>query len=646
MPEQVKKTPCCTALLAHVDAGKTTLTERILSRSGVIRNPGSVDAGTAHTDTMSVERRRGISVKAACVRFRHKHIQFDLIDTPGHADFSAEVERSLQAMDAAVLVVCSVEGVQPQTELLFSVLKQHRIPVIFFLNKTDRAGSDPERVLAQIRRRLTPDALFLNDRDAMTDLLCDRDDALMERFLCGEMFSDTFLRQQVCCLAGRGELYPVLSGSALRDEGIAELMDAMADCAPPAMDAGSLCGVVFAAQQHKTLGRGLWIRLYGGHLENRTSVSIPSASAGESQENQLKITQIWTPDAVPSGALSAGEIGLVYGLGNTPIGTILGDRTLLPRNVAPGSLRTPVITVQAIPEKKEQMQNLRQACDILAGEDPMLNTQYIRSLDELHLQVMGTIQLEILEDVLLERFGLNVRFGEPAIIYKETIAAPAEGYVAYLAPKPCWAILRFRIEPGPRGSGVQFTSQVPVQTIQTRYQNQVAQAIPLALNQGRLGWEVTDVKITLLDGGEHKFHTHPLDFVVATPMAIQDGLRNGGSALLEPILEVRFLLPQECVGRVMNDVNSMRGQVLDSISDGDRVILNALVPVSTSLEYAVTLATATGGRGAMSIRLHGYRECPLELGATTPRRSTDPLDTSKYILAARSALEGGIFTMD
>ena len=276
----------------------------------------------------------------------------------------------------------------------------------------------------------------------------------------------------------------------------------------------------------------------------------------------------------------------------------------------------------------------------------MLQTKYIRSLDQLHLSVMGTIQLEILEEILRDRFGLKVRFSEPAIIYKETIAASAEGYVAYLVPKPCWAILRFLIEPGERGSGVTFSSTVPVRTIQTRYQNQVAQAIPLALNQGRLGWEVTDVKITLIDGGEHKFHTHPLDFIVATPMAIQDGLVNGGSVLLEPILKIRFLLPQECVGKVMNDVNVMRGEVLQSFGEGERVILDALVPVSTSLDYAVTLAVATGGRGGMSVQLHGYRECPLELGAVTPRRSVDPLDTSKYILAARSALEGGIFNMD
>ena len=332
-------------------------------------------------------------------------------------------------------------------------------------------------------------------------------------------------------------------------------------------------------------------------------------------------------------------------MGNIPIGHVIGNAESLPRRVEPGRLRTPLIAVQVIPEKPEQMQELHQACTILSGEDPLLQAQYIRTLNELHLQVMGTIQLEILEEILKTRFNLNVTFTPPAIIYRETVAQSCEGYVAYLAPKPCWAILKFRIDPAPRGSGVTYSSQVPVRTVKAQYQNQVAQAIPLALSQGRLGWQGTDVNITLIDGGDHQFHTHPLDFIVATPMAIQDGLRNGGSILLEPILDVRFLLPPESVGRVISDVSTMRGEVIDSFSDGERMILNARIPVRTSLDYSITLASFTGGRGAMSVRLHGYRECPLELGATTKRRNVDPLDTSKYILAARSALEGGIFNL-
>lgn len=632
-------------IFAHVDAGKTTLSEGLLTHAGAIRNPGSVDAGTAHTDTLPVERRRGISVKATCVGFDYRGTRIHLIDTPGHVDFSAEIERSLWALDAAVLVVCSVSGVQPQTEVLFHALRQENIPMIFFLNKTDRAGADPEAVYAQLRRLLSDRCVSMEDEDSAAEILCDADEALMEQYLLGESFP---VADNISRLAKSGAVYPVLRGSALKDEGVEELLEAILSCFPAPGDIGTLSGVAFASHQHKVLGRGLWIRLFGGSLENRTAVTLPDGIdplTGEENYIQPKITQICDPAGNPVGKLSAGEIGIIYGLGDAPIGTILGSSTSLPRRISPGSLRTPLITVQVIPEKQEQMTALRRACDILASEDPLLQVQYIRTLDQLHLSIMGTIQLEILEELLLTRFDLKVSFSPPAIIYKETIASPCEGYVAYLAPKPCWAILKFELKPAPRGSGVTFRSTVPVRTIQARYQNQVAQALPLALNQGRLGWQVTDVEITLTDGGEHKFHTHPLDFIVATPMAIQDGLQKGGNVLLEPILQARFLLPADCVGKVMTDINSMRGEVLDSFSDGDRMILNALIPVKDSLDYSVTLAAQTGGRGTMSVKLHGYRECPMELGTTSPRRSVDPLDTSKYILAARSALEGGIFNL-
>ena len=636
-------------IFAHVDAGKTTLSEQLLAHAGAIRTKGSVDSGTAHTDTLPVERRRGISVKATCVSFRHKDVQVNLIDTPGHVDFSAEVERSLWALDGAILVVCAVEGVQPQTELLYSALREQNIPVIFFINKIDRAGADADRVLAQIHRLLTPSAVMLTNNDAITELVCDKNDSLFERYLNGESFDEPLLQHHLAELTRKAEACPVLCGSALRDEGVVPLLDAIADFLPAPRAVRELCGVVFAAQQDRNLGRGVWIRLFGGTLENRMPVTLPGPTdpiTGEKTTNSIKITQIFNPKGEPVGKLMPGDIGIVYGLGNIPIGHSIGDPALLPRRVEPGSLRTPLIAVQVIPEKPEQMQALHQAFTVLSGEDPLLQAQYIRSLNQLHLQVMGTIQLEILEDLLESRFGLKVSFTAPAIIYKETVAKPCEGYVAYLAPKPCWAILKFRIEPGPRGSGVVFESKVPVREVQERYQNQVIQALPIALNQGRLGWQVTDVKITLLEGNQHQFHTHPLDFIVATPMAIQDGLRNGGSVLLEPILDVRFLLPPEAVGRVMSDVITMRGEILDNIADEERSILTARIPVSTSLDYAITLASATGGRGAMSVKLHGYRECPLEPGATTQRRSVDPLDTSKYILAARSALEGGIFNLD
>lgn len=634
-------------IFAHVDAGKTTLSEQLLTHAGVLRKAGSVDAGTARTDDLPIEQRRGISVKATCVRLTWKGVQINLIDTPGHVDFSAEVERSLWALDAAVLVICGVEGVQPQTETLFHALKEQRIPTILFINKMDREGASRDTVLRQIHRLLSPAAVCTDDFDGMLEALCDLDDELMERYFAGEIPEKSELLDKLTAYSLCAQAHPVLMGSALRDQGIEPLLDAILTCLPPPESSGDeLCGVVFAAAQDRMLGRGVWVRLYGGSLENRTAVNLPAGVdplTGEKKWVQKKITQIRTVDGADAGTLRAGEIAVVYGLGDIRIGHVLGSSEHLPRRVEPGHLRTPLMTVQAIPDKPEDMPALRSACDILSGEDPLLEAHYVRWLNELHLHVMGTIQLEILQELLSTRFALSAHFTKPAVIYRETLAKPAFGFVAYTMPKPCWAILRFEMEPGERGSGVTYASTVPERTIQLRYQHQVEQALPLALAQGRLGWQVTDVKITLVDGSDHIWHTHPLDFIVATPMGIQDGLQRGGSVLLEPILAIRFLLPPECVGRVISDVAAMRGEVLETLTEDDRVILTAKVPVESSMDYAAALASITSGRGAMSVQLDSYRECPLELGATARRRNVDPLDQSKYILAARSALEGGIF---
>ena len=636
-------------VFAHVDAGKTTLSEQLLLHAGAIRQKGSVDSGTAHTDTLPVERRRGISVKATCVQLEWKGTCIHLIDTPGHVDFSAEVERSLWALDAAVVVVCGVEGVQPQTEVLFHALREQGIPTLFFLNKMDREGADADRVMRQIHQLLTAEAARVDHMDELCEVICSTDDDLMERYLSGESFDRMFLLSRMGDLTRCGEIFPVLCGSALRDQGVEAVLDAIVDWLPAPQTESGLCGVVFAAQQDRTLGRGVWVRLYGGEAETRMAVTLPAGidpMTGEEKTVQQKITQIRTVDGSSTAVLRAGGIGILYGLGDIKIGQVIGDESRLPRRVEPGKLRTPLMTVQVIPENPEKMQELRAACEILSGEDPLLQAHYVRSLNEQHMNVMGAIQLEILAELLQTRFELDVHFSKPAVLYRETVAQKTRGFVAYTMPKPCWAIMEFDIEPAPRGSGVTFRSTVPVREILARYQHQVEQALPLALAQGRLGWPVTDVTITLTGGNHHQFHTHPLDFIVATPMGIQDGLLRGGSVLLEPILDVRFLIPSDCVGRVMSDVAGMRGEVTDTRYDGERAMLRALVPVATSMEYATALAAVTSGRGTMSIRLHSYRDCPLELGATARRRNVDPLDTSRYILAARSALEGSIFDLE
>ncbi|MBE5807257.1 MAG: TetM/TetW/TetO/TetS family tetracycline resistance ribosomal protection protein, partial [Clostridiales bacterium] len=465
----------------------------------------------------------------------------------------------------------------------------------------------------------------------------------------GDMPGEAALTKMLPDMARRGDVFPVLTGSALRGLGIEGVLDGIVDFLPPPDTSEQrLCGVAFATTYDRLLGKGLWVRLFGGRLENRAGVTLPGRIdplTGEPASVESKITQIRGVDGRDAGSLSAGEIGIVFGTGQMKIGHVLGDPKLLPRKVRPGALRTPLTTVRVEPEDPAQRTALAEACRTLSDEDPLLQARFVQSTGELHMDAMGAIQLEILEDALKTRFGLSARFADPTVIYRETIARAAEGFCAYTMPKPCWAILHFVLRPAPRGSGVTFRSEVPGREILPRYQHQVEQALPLALSQGRLGWPVTDVDITLVGGSHHQFHTHPLDFIVATPWGIQDGLRAGGSVLLEPVLEMRLRVPPEHTGRIMSDVVAMRGEVTEVQSGDDFAAMTALVPVSESLDYPTKLAQATGGRGGMSVRLHGYRDCPLELGATAPRRGVDPLDTSRYILAARSALEGGIFDL-
>ena len=634
-------------IFAHVDAGKTTLTEQLLLRSGTIREAGSVDRGTAHTDALPVERRRGISVKATCISLNWKGTVIQLIDTPGHTDFSAEIERSFWALDAAVLVVDAVQGVQAQTETLFRALKSQGMPLLLFLNKTDRAEARPDGTLEQIRRKLTRAACPLWDRDALTEYVCGTSDDLMIRYLEGENISLEEALDRLVQLTAAGEAFPALQGSALHGQGIADLLDAMVTCLPgPDTTEKELCGVTFAAAQDKNMGRGLWTRLYGGKLENRMTLEIRTGTdrlTGEPVLVQRKISQIRNAAGEDTGVLSAGEAGVVYGLGDLEIGHVFGNPDKLPRKVQPGTLKTPLMMVRVIPDNPDDLHRLREACAVLSSEDPLLQARYVKSTGEMVLQIMGKVQLEILQEILDTRFGLRVSFGDPAIIYRETIRKRATGFVAYTMPKPCWAVLEFDLEPGERGSGVTFASAVPGRDILPRYQHQVEQALPLALSQGRLGWQVTDLKITLTGGNHHLIHTHPLDFIVATPMGIQDGLRRGGSVLLEPVLDITFTAPSGCTGRIISDVRQMRGEITDTETDGETVTLRALVPAATSMDYPVQFASVTGGRGSMSTSLHGYRECPPGTGSTAPRRGVDPLDTAKYILAARSALEGEIF---
>lgn len=643
-------------IFAHVDAGKTTTTEHMLFASGRTRALGSVDAGTALTDWLDVERERGISVRAATTSFTWRDTTINLVDTPGHVDFLSEVERSLRVMDGAVLIVSAVEGVQAQTEMIWSALRKLRIPTIIYINKMDRIGADRDAVLRDIRSYLTPDFmevqhpvgneqqfagaadLWGTDADeaaftALVEAVAERDEELLQQYINGEAED---WKGRASAMTRAAELFPVLYGASGKGLGVTELMDAIIDYLPePGGNAEApLSGIVFKIERDKTMGRMAFVRLYEGTMRNRDVIR------NDTQNMEEKVTQIRKVEGSRSedlGLLEAGDIAAVCGMSHVRIGDIIGVPDAVPEEVR---LAVPLLTVQAHWADPQQYPAVVAALQELSDEDPLLDVQWLQEERELHVKVMGPIQLEILTSVLENRYGLQVSFGQPSVIYKETPSQSGEGYMAYLMPKPCWAILRFRIEPGERGSGLHYEAFVRSEDLLPQYQNEVARRVPEALQQGLKGWEVVDLKVTLIEGQHHVWHTHPLDFVVATPMAIMNGLASVGTKLLEPVLSFRIVVPEENGGRVMNDIVLMRGTFEAPILQGDRLIIEGRVPATTSLEYSMELNSLTKGRGTMATFFAGYEECPPDITAERTRRGVNPLDQSKYILSARKALQG------
>ncbi|MFC3804115.1 GTP-binding protein [Cohnella sp. GCM10012308] len=651
-------------IFAHVDAGKTTTTEQMLFASGRIRAAGSVDDGTAQTDSLEVERARGISVRAAVTRFAWQGIDVNLVDTPGHVDFLAEVERSLRVMDGAILIVSAAEGVQAQTEVVWQALRELKLPTILYVNKMDRVGADPAAVLRQIRRLLSPAAVpiqapvgtedgFRGTVDLlaaagggepsewaeafgqmMAETAAERDEALLMRYLEEGRLPASDVMASLRDGARRGELYPVLFGASARGLGVRELMDAMIEMLPPPAGdpAGDVSGVVFKLERDPVMGRIAYVRLYGGKIANRDVVSGGAEGTGD------KITQIRKADGKrweDVGVLEAGDIAAVCGWSRARIGDIVGSSERVP---GVRQLAVPLLTVQAFWRSEAEYPAVVAACQELADEDPALALQWMQDERELHLKVMGPIQTEVLASVLQSRFGLTVTFGPPSVIYKETPARAGEGYVAYLAPKPCWAILRFLLEPLPRGSGLVYESKERGERLLDSYQNEVARRVPEALRQGLLGWEVTDLKVTLIEGEHHVWHTHPLDFVIATPIGIMDGLARAGTRLLEPVLKFKLSVPAEFAGKLMNELLLMRAVIGAPEPTGERMEIEGRLPVADSLDFPARLGSMTKGRGVLSASFAGYQEAPADVEAQRKRSGVNPLDQAKFILAARSAL--------
>lgn len=639
-------------VVAHADAGKTTLTEQILYLSGAIRAPGSVDDGTASTDTMEIERRRGISVRAASASVHWNGMRLNLIDAPGHSDFLSEVERTLSVLDAAVLVLSAVEGVQPQTRMLLEAFRKAELPCFLFVNKCDRAGSDAQKALREVERETGLPVVQLSsvsregEGEAVSLVPADcgspawqegavlalNDDALLERLLSGEPVLET-LQAKLCEKLSAAQVYPALCGASKYGLGVKELLDALCAFLREAEPAGNeFCGRVYKIESDPALGKAAYVRVFSGSVKNRQSVR-----AGEHEEKITRLRGVEGRRLIDIEEAHANDVAVLYGLPSVRAGDLIGTP-------CPGlreyRLSEPLMLCRVTPVNPEDLPGLTAALAQLEDEDPALRCQWNREKQEVWVRLTGKIQIEVLEELLKERFGLSVTFGEASVIYRETPIKPAEGFDAYTMPKPCWAVVRLLIEPLPRGSGIQFESKVSPGRLPYRYQTHIETAVPRALEQGLHGWQATDLKVTLIDGESHHVHTHPLDFFVATPLAVMDGLRNAGTKLLEPVLKAEFSGPEQFLGKTISLLTAHRGSFESPQIAGGSFRLAAMVPAAEAMDLPVEFAAATGGQGIYGSRFSHYADCPEGLGHDRERIGVNPLERSKFILAARSALTG------
>ena len=584
-------------ILAHVDAGKTTLSEALLYAAGARRTLGRVDHGDAFLDTDALERERGITIFGKTALFSVKDVSFTLIDTPGHVDFSAEMERTLPVLDCAVLVISGSDGVQSHTRTLLRLLERYGVPAFLFVNKMDLAGADRAALLRQLAEALPGCVDFAAPERDENAALCD--EAALERFLeAGALDGAT-----LAALIRARKLFPVFFGSALRLEGVSELLDALAAFAPEAADAGAFGARVFKISRDAQGARLTWLRLTGGTLKSKTPLTY--TVNGETCEEKAEQLRLYSGAKYKTAdELSAGMVAAVTGLTRTRPGQALGAA-----GEAEPPLLEPVLTYQVLlPEGVEPHAALPRLRE-LEDEDPMLRFVWDERLRELHVRLMGPIQLEILQRRIAERFGFAVSFGAGGIVYRETVAAPVVG-MGHFEPLRHYAEVHLLIEPGARGSGVRAASAVPVDDLALNWQRLILTHVLEREHPGVLtGAALTDVKITLVAGRAHLKHTEGGDFRQATYRAIRQGLMRAQSLLLEPYYDFRLELPPENVGRAMADLQAMGGTVEPPRGEAGASLLTGFAPVATLRDYASSLAAYTHGAGRLSLSVRGYGPC-------------------------------------
>lgn len=589
-------------ILAHVDAGKTTFCEQLLYHANAIRNPGRVDTQNTTLDADPIEKQRGITIFSGCANFTYGSSNYYLIDTPGHIDFSAEMERVLSVLDYAVIIVSAVEGIQSHTETVWRLLEHYHIPVFFFINKTDRIGADPAGVIGRLAQKFSPRILdFSQD---ITEAVAELDDGLLDFYL-EYGYTESKWQAVICNLVKSRSLFPCFSGSALRDEGISSFWAAL-DCytATAFDEQSSFSGMVYNIRHDSRNARVTFLKVTSGILHVKDKISFWGRD-GNMYSESVDELRLYTGEKYTAlQSAPAGTVCAVTGLRSSRPGHPLGASGFVLQMESAPMLAAQVLFDASIPPR-----TILEKMRILEDEDPLLNVSWEESLSEIHVNIMGPVQLEVLEAVFSQRFGISIRFGDCQVLYLETPAEETVG-CGHFEPLRHYAEVHLQITPLPAGSGIQFESACPTDILDKNYQNLIQTHIFEKQHRGILtGAPLTDVRFTLLTGRAHLKHTNGGDFREAVYRAVRQGLYSAGTVLLEPMYAYDITVPAEYIGRVLSDVQRMNGTFTAPENDGDTATLTGKLPVSEAMVYGKDLLSFTKGRGRINTRPAGYAPC-------------------------------------
>ena len=590
----------CIGILAHVDSGKTTLSEGLLYASGALRKLGRVDHGDAFLDTDALERERGITIFAKQAMLTVGEREFTLLDTPGHVDFSAEMERTLSVLDYAVLVISGSDGVQSHTRTLWRLLTRYEVPTFLFINKMDLAGTDKSSLMERLTQTLSAECVdFSAPPQGRDEALALCDEAALESLLERGSIDDSLISEMI----KSRKVFPCFFGSALKMDGVEDFLSALARFTVAPEYPSEFGAKVFKISRDAQGGRLTWLKVTGGALR----VKAPLSYRAQNQDYQEKADQLRLYSGIKFRTLEkagAGSVVAVTGLSHSYVGLGLGTEA-----EASAPLLQPVLTYQLVLPDGADAHNALTKLRELEEEDPMLRIVWDERYGQIHVQLMGKIQLEILRRRILDRFGLAVTFGEGSIVYRETIASPVLG-MGHFEPLRHYAEVQLLIEPLPRGTGIQLASNLATDALDLNWQRLIFTHLLEREHAGVLtGSALTDVRFTLVAGRAHLKHTEGGDFRQATYRAVRQGLMQAESLLLEPYYDFRLEVPAECVGRAMTDLQNMGGTVDSPQSVRENTVLTGYAPVRTLRDYFTDVAAYTRGRGQLSCAVRGYETC-------------------------------------